>query len=189
MTGIASPSTVAAVVATVEANPACTAAEVAIALGLSLGTAQAVLLGLYRRGRLRREVRDSRTLRWFAAAAADPPRPATATAPVRSGRWATAPQPDELRALVAGGATDNQIAEWHGLTRDAVRGRRHALGLFVRGPYAPPSDWAAGTRRLHEVGATCQQIADASGCTLKTARQRLWMLGLKAHRKPKEEPP
>lgn len=88
----------------------------------------------------------------------------------------------ELRAGVAAGRTDAELAELHNVTEMAVRKHRHRLGLMRRRAGAPFD--LEVLRGLHQEGHPNRDIAERMGSTLRTVQQKLYELGLKAHRAP-----
>lgn len=82
---------------------------------------------------------------------------------------------DAIARLWREGHTDAEIARVLGITAKAVKGRRHRLGLL--GDPVEPVD-RDQLRELHAAGANAKQIADALGCTHRTAQELLFREGL-----------
>lgn len=88
--------------------------------------------------------------------------------------------------LAREGLTDAEVGGRLGISPATVRTIRRRHGVISEGRPGPRSGWEERLRGLHERGLTTPELVAETGWTIQTVRQRLSVLGLRAHRMPRE---
>lgn len=112
--------------------------------------------------------------------------PAEHVAPVESPERATERRMDAALARRPR-LSDRAIADELGLTIDVVRGHRESRGIAAA-PQIAAREWEARIRGAWREGITGTELAEATGYTVATVRQRCHELGLRLAGRPGRPP-